>query len=470
MDNLGSDLYDRDTKELNFESYEDVRRQRKEAETGAIQQRCITCPECVACNVTGLTIRAGFSVPVRIQRRNKHEDNLNVYRCPLASHCQDQSAGCAAATLDQISQGQQCTNHHTGLLCASCASGFIATENGVCEPCDEWGAWTIVFVTLLVLTAISVCCTGNSVVQLQVRTISKTWPRLRQSFNIGVGNVQVISRIGKLAAIEWSEPLRSTFGTVRKILSIDVALLPGIACWFSDMGWYATWGFKISFPPFILIIYLGYSKAAVMWAKRSMKSKLDQADVKVSPFGLRIARAYAGASAQARVGGYAFLMTYLMYPTIVASCFDMLNCRTFDAGAAFLTSDYTISCNESGGDLSVARHAMTICGVIAIVVLPVGIPAWFGYKLYINRRIIQGDNPNCIKVAIFAPLFRFCEYLCPRLCTVSQLRHTTLADPLKSLPNLGLESDTDLQMLQTSQPICTPRSFFCIRRWSSSER
>lgn len=99
------------------------------------------------------------------------------------------------------------------------------------------------------------------------------------------------------------------------------------------------------------------------------------------------------------------------YPSIVAACFDMLTCRYFDNGFSVLTIDYALGCSDAGGDVSASRLAWQLSGIIAVMILPVGIPAYFGVVLWRNEKIIR-RNPKCIRVIIFSPLFRFYKTDC----------------------------------------------------------
>ena len=197
---------------------------------------------------------------------------------------------------------------------------------------------------------------------------------------------------------------------VGKIVALDFASMPHVACWLQS-SWYSVWGFKISLLPAILLVYMCWTQIAVWTRKKEVEKKLQrwlEDGVQVNGFGRKVARAYTGAHAYAQVGGYAFFFVYLLYPGICRTCFDMLSCRTFDSDTAVLDADYTLTCNNLGGDVPSSRLWYKIFGVLAVLALPVGIPAFFGIELYLHRDVIQ-QNPKCIQVAVYAPIFRFYE-------------------------------------------------------------
>ena len=89
----------------------------------------------------------------------------------------------------------------------------------------------------------------------------------------------------------------------------------------------------------------------------------------------------------------------------------MLACRVFDDGFSVLISDYALGCSDVGGDVSASRLAWYLSGIIAVMLLPVGIPAYFAFLLRRHEKIIR-QNPKCIKVTHFSPLFRFYKTSC----------------------------------------------------------
>eukprot|EP01043_Picozoa_sp_COSAG02_P035712 COSAG02_NODE_2575_length_8498_cov_9.569473_2_plen_247_part_00 len=192
-DYLGAGNFAQDIDQLNFESHEDLRQQKvQQGFNASLLLRCIKCPVCIKCDGSGvaISIEAGFSVASGSDEGGAVEDNLHVYRCPHASPCNSQSGGCAAATLDEIKHGQQCVNNHAGLLCSSCANGFRLDGSGGCIPCGELEVDSIMLVALIALVVLLACCK----LSIYARILRKLWPRLRQSVNIAIGNIQV-SRI-----------------------------------------------------------------------------------------------------------------------------------------------------------------------------------------------------------------------------------------------------------------------------------
>jgi hypothetical protein len=127
--------YDQDSEGLNFDSHDDLRSQQHW--TSGPRRRCIKCPACVDCEIRGtVSISAGFSIPGPLHSRHEewlvpsahpavepfhgshaassHEDDLDVYLCPLAAHCQNKSGGCGADSLLNVLEGNQCVDQHAG--------------------------------------------------------------------------------------------------------------------------------------------------------------------------------------------------------------------------------------------------------------------------------------------------------------------------------------------------------------------
>ena len=210
-----------------------------------------------------------------------------------------------------------------------------------------------------------------------------------------------------LTDITWNEPFRSVIKIFKNLVNLEVFALPGIACFF-DTSFNRKWLFKISSIPCVTAIYLVATYVAARRAKHKVNRNFEASgdNVQFSEFGMKVARAYAAGQANARAGAYAFFTVYLLFPGVAATCFEMMNCRTVDGDAALLKVDYTHACFDPGGSPDSARMVWFIGGIIGVGVFPLGIPLFFARQLYINRKIIR-NNPNCIKVAVYRPLFQF---------------------------------------------------------------
>ena len=195
--NLGSNQYEKDNDVLNAASQGDLKRQQAwlgpSVNTG--QQRCISCPACVDCSEANnsfgaqavLTIKAGFSVPSSLHLQSlTMEDDLDIYRCSSASPCQNQSAGCSAMLVSDLSlKTQHCIDNHAGLLCGGCLKGYVPAGNGECNPCNEWSAKPVMFVVVLAICITIAMFMGHcKSVKLAIKIVEHSWPRIRQSINI----------------------------------------------------------------------------------------------------------------------------------------------------------------------------------------------------------------------------------------------------------------------------------------------
>ena len=80
------------------------------------------------------------------------------------------------------------------------------------------------------------------------------------------------------------------------------------------------------------------------------------------------------------------LMTFLVYSSVSATVFQTFACEDLDDRKTYLTADYRIECDSS------EHQAFQVFAGIMILVYPVGIPLFYGYLLYKNRRALKSRD------------------------------------------------------------------------------
>ena len=79
------------------------------------------------------------------------------------------------------------------------------------------------------------------------------------------------------------------------------------------------------------------------------------------------------------------LVMFLVYSSTSSVLFQMFDCETLDDGKNYLRADYTIECNEH-------RHrALMVYAVFMLLLYPLGIPAFFAYLLFQNRKVLTDE-------------------------------------------------------------------------------
>ena len=75
----------------------------------------------------------------------------------------------------------------------------------------------------------------------------------------------------------------------------------------------------------------------------------------------------------------AILLLFFLYPSLTNTVFTMFMCRELDQGQTVHEMDYSIDCNSPG------HQAYVLFAIVAMVLVPVGIPVFFGFLFYKNR-------------------------------------------------------------------------------------
>ena len=105
--------------------------------------------------------------------------------------------------------------------------------------------------------------------------------------------------------------------------------------------------------------------------------------------------------------GWAFMVIFLIYPSLCTNIFAIFHCFTVDAdenGAsiAYIAADFRYQCTgvleytSDGGSSFYSAHFWL--GVLFVLMYPLGIPLWCGTTIFRQRAAIKdGSGPSALK-------------------------------------------------------------------------
>lgn len=80
------------------------------------------------------------------------------------------------------------------------------------------------------------------------------------------------------------------------------------------------------------------------------------------------------------------LISFLVYSSVSATVFQTFACEHLDGGKNYLRADYRIECDSS------KHEAFELFAYVMVAVYPVGIPLFYAYLLYKNRRVLASEG------------------------------------------------------------------------------
>lgn len=95
-----------------------------------------------------------------------------------------------------------------------------------------------------------------------------------------------------------------------------------------------------------------------------------------------------------------FWIIFLIYPTISTTVFSVFACRDMDFGQSWHVYDSTLDCNSS------EYWVLWICALLALFLIPVGVPCFFGFLLYKNRVALSYKEPTGFSYEVFVTTAR----------------------------------------------------------------
>ena len=95
-----------------------------------------------------------------------------------------------------------------------------------------------------------------------------------------------------------------------------------------------------------------------------------------------------------------FWIIFLTYPTISTTVFSVFACRDMDFGQAWHVYDSNMDCNSS------EYMVLWVCALLALFLIPVGVPCLFGFLLYKNRVALSYKEPTGFSYEVFVTTAR----------------------------------------------------------------
>jgi hypothetical protein len=111
--------------------------------------------------------------------------------------------------------------------------------------------------------------------------------------------------------------------------------------------------------------------------------------------------------------GWIFAVIYLLYPSTSAAIFEAFHCRRLsDNNMMVLAADYTMMCYDERGTIDPTYLAYLLFASFLVLAWSIGVPFFFWYKLYTNRKAIKNGNLAYYDIAPFRPLCMFLKPAC----------------------------------------------------------
>jgi hypothetical protein len=322
---------------------------------------------------------------------------------------------------------------YEGPLCASCASGYAGDDD-----CTRCGVGDGELPVLLVFFGVIFCgivgvyiyfrfcakgraCSGLGIV-LMLGVFERTWPRLRQGFNIFVSNYQIVSRMPAALGILFPVPFNYLVKVVSAPVNFDVVDFPGMGCVLGRTFYHKFWMKLIVY--ILPVIVLDLITRVKVW---QLRKAFPIENNTPGSWKKKVRRTILMADIKSSTAGWRFAFIYLLYPSTTNTIFQMFYCRDLLKDAAdvniisVLEADYQIDCTSTEYQL------YFWFAVLMVVLIPLGVPGYFWYNLYVHKVSIHGrpetmsdpdpanripGNPKYIVVAPLRPLFRFYKPEC----------------------------------------------------------
>ena len=251
--------------------------------------------------------------------------------------------------------------------------------------------------------------TRMSSIVLWIGVIQRVWPRMSQSLNIFVANYQIVSSIPIMSGIKFPEPFTTISDSIGDVISGAVELLPSIAC---TAG--GSFGrrllFKVMMPVVLLIVIFIVHRCRI-WHLVHNKMPIDE--TVMNTLRAKLARALVRSHYVHTSGSWAFAVIYITYPSTSAAIMETFYCRKVsETGMRVLLSDHSVVCMNGQGVIEPAYLVYLIVGILLTLAWSIGVPAYFGWRLYSHRDTIKSGNIMYAGIAPFRPLFMFFKQDC----------------------------------------------------------
>lgn len=342
-----------------------------------------------------------------------HEDSHEILTCPWS----DRSCRGGTAVGNDL-----CAPGYEGALCAVCSDGYHYTRSTQsCEPCEEKSSWldaysSLVAVFFIGTTAAVAAYFFKSRVMDREKLSSLDDVLVYMAMRVHLVDAQLYSRNKEKLSVYMKENRRrfttrariyiafyQIISVVPFVLDLEfpnvytmvTAFLGALVNFNASTSTVVTCSFDSGFDfidilyvdvttPIVVVVLLKLIQVTHLHFKTKKWIRKKDPDLR---------------NKQNRIRSYYFL-TFLLYsymflPGLSATIFQTFSCVDIDsenvAGGDdwYLRADYSVSCETSRYSVAV------VVASIAVIVYPVGIPAFYFYHLYSNCHTIQTREEPC---------------------------------------------------------------------------
>jgi hypothetical protein len=350
-----------------------------------------------------------------------------------------------------------CGFGYDGVICAVCAETYAMKPSG-CTECEDWTTMQIIMVAVFIVMLIAAVVSFRIFHKrhhLSAKTmilISELAPDLVGDFKVFIGMYQVLTSMGATLEIIYPPQVESLIAAVRSMANFDMFSLPGLSC-VLDSSVIGKFWFSASLPPGIILFFgigfylrrrrthnlmiaeLGDQWNSAEWEKFKVEHDEDASqDFVYSPEenqwikaeateGQEIAASKskdaASESATSAIMkrhaietahdktasiSWAFLLTFLVYPSVCTNVFNIFHCFAVgvddDGGRiAYIMSDFRYQCTgvmryASGSDHFYPFHFWS--AMLFVLLYAIGIPVFCAAAMlkycHIDRILSCGAN------------------------------------------------------------------------------
>ncbi len=359
-------------------------------DNGALE--CIDCPHATGanCDVMDAEWEHIYANP-EWWTSGSREDNY--YLCPLKKACIGGVKASVNGTLTV--EKYRCALGYAGTVCATCDEGYFLSEEQ-CIKCPEQkadanavvvGTFSAIFIVfvLMLLNVMRVKTSKHHWNIMRASTIEKKKNRkldrktLKQmrifsrfaatTLKTFIGYVQILSVSDTAFNIPWPKGFLS-FLRILAPINLDFLSISGVGC-VVKFDFYTSYVTMMAMPLllllFVVVAYsLGLRRHKVYFGKQ---------------FTPVMAKSYTNHVLQ-----FTMWIVIIFYPPVSRRAIQYITCSEAIDGKHYLTQDYTLECfNEQW-------HAYFPYAMTALIVYPLGIPAFFAFKLWSRHDKLQDSN------------------------------------------------------------------------------
>ncbi len=359
-------------------------------DNGALE--CIDCPHATGanCDVMDAEWEHIYANP-EWWTSGSREDNY--YLCPLKKACIGGVKASVNGTLTV--EKYRCALGYAGTVCATCDEGYFLSEEQ-CIKCPEQkadanavvvGTFSAIFIVfvLMLLNVMRVKTSKHHWNIMRASTIEKKKNRkldrktLKQmrifsrfaatTLKTFIGYVQILSVSDTAFNIPWPKGFLS-FLRILAPINLDFLSISGVGC-VVKFDFYTSYVTMMAMPLllllFVVVAYsLGLRRHKVYFGKQ---------------FTPVMAKSYTNHVLQ-----FTMWIVIIFYPPVSRRAIQYITCSEAIDGKHYLTQDYTLECfNEQW-------HTYFPYAMTALIVYPLGIPAFFAFKLWSRHDKLKDSN------------------------------------------------------------------------------